>query len=69
MGVIFKMPRQSQVSQQIVTEIQSKKGAEGFRELQKMHDKQEINLDNVLNELMGAVREGKLDKKEVDKEN
>jgi predicted DNA-binding protein (UPF0251 family) len=69
MGVIFKMPKQSQVSQQIVTEIQSKKGAEGFREFQKLHDKKEINLDNVLNELMGAVREGKLDKKEVDKEN
>jgi predicted DNA-binding protein (UPF0251 family) len=64
MGVIFKMPKQSQVSQQIVTEIRSKKGAEGFRELQKLHDKKEINLDNVLNELMGAVREGKLDKKD-----
>jgi hypothetical protein len=65
MGVIFKMPKQSQVSQQIVTEIQSKKGAEGFRELQKLHDKKEINLDNVLNELMGAVRDGKLDKKDT----
>ena len=62
MGLIFKMPKQSQVSQQIVTAIQSKKGAEGFKELQKLHDKKEINLDNVLNELMGAVKSGKLDK-------
>ncbi len=63
LGLVFKLPKQSQVSQQIVTEIKSKKGAEGFRELQKMYDKPELNFDNVLNDLMGAVRDGKLDKK------
>lgn len=67
MGLIFKMPKQSQVSQQIVTEIQSKKGAEGFKQLKRMADSEEINLDNTLNEILAAVKDGKLDKKDVDK--
>ena len=63
MGLVFKMPRQSQVQQNIITEQQAKMGAEGFKQLKNMGDKEEINLDNVLNELLAAVKTGKLDKK------
>ena len=63
MGLVFKMPRQSQVQQNIITEHQAKMGAEGFKQLKNMGDKEEINLDNVLNELLAAVKTGKLDKK------
>jgi len=66
MGLIFKTPKHSLVQQHIVTEQQAKRGAEGFKQLKNMNDKEEINLDNVLNELLGAVKSGRLDKKEVD---
>ena len=61
MGLIFKMPKQSQIQQNIITEQQAKKGAEGFKQLKNMSNNEEINLDNVLNELLGAVKAGKLD--------
>jgi predicted transcriptional regulator len=65
MGLVFKMPRQSQIQQSITQEIAAKKGAAGFKQLKNMGEAQEVNLDNVLNELLGAVKSGKLD---VDKD-
>jgi predicted transcriptional regulator len=61
MGLVFKLPKQSQIQQSITQEIAAKKGAEGFKQLKHMGESQEINLDNVLNELLGAVKSGKLD--------
>lgn len=66
LGLVFKMPKQSMVQQNIITEQQARQGAEGFKQLKNMADNQEVNLDNVLNELLAAVKSGSLDKKDVD---
>ena len=64
MGLIFKMPKQSQsMIDQTISDRRDKKGAAGFQKLVNMAEKEEINLDNVFNELMAAVKEGKIDEK------
>jgi hypothetical protein len=68
LGLVFKMPRQSQVSQQIMHNMAEKKGQEGFKQLKTISDKEEINLDSVFTELMGAVQNGSMDKKDKDVE-
>jgi len=67
MGLVFKLPKQtqSQIQQNITQEINAKKGVEGFQKLKNISEDKEVNLDNVFNELLGAVKDGKLD---VDKE-
>jgi hypothetical protein len=62
MGLIFKMPKQSQIQQNIVQDITSRKGAEGFKQLKRMSDSSEVNIDSVLTELLAAVKSGTLDK-------
>lgn len=62
LGLVFKMPKQSMVSQQIQHNMAEKKGHEGFKQIKHIAENEEINLDSVFNELMGAVSEGKLDK-------
>jgi len=62
LGLVFKMPKQSMVSQQIQHNMAEKKGQEGFKQIKHLAENEEINLDSVFNELMGAVNEGKLDK-------
>jgi transposase len=61
MGLIFKMPKQSQVQQKIVHDLTVKRGNEGFKQIKHIAEQEEINLDNVFNEILGAVKEGKLD--------
>lgn len=64
LGLVFKMPKQSMVSQQIMHNMVEKKGQAGFKQIQQLANKEEVNLDSIFNELMGAVQEGKLDKDE-----
>jgi transposase len=67
LGLVFKMPKQSQVSQQIIHNMAEKKGQEGFKQLKIISANEEINLDSVFNEIMGAVKNGQIDKKDVNK--
>ena len=62
LGLVFKMPKQSMVSQQIQHNMAEKKGHEGFKQIKHIAENEEINLESVFNELMGAVNDGKLDK-------
>ena len=64
LGLVFKMPKQSQISQKITHDLTMKKGAEGFKQIQHMAAKEEVNLDNIFDELLGAVKDGKLDIKD-----
>jgi predicted transcriptional regulator len=61
MGLVYKMPKQSQIQQNIVQEMSIKKGSEGFKQLKQLNKTNELNLDNVFTELLGAVKDGKLD--------
>ena len=67
LGLVFKMPKQSMVQQEIMHNMMEKKGQEGFKQLKTISAKEEINLDSVFTELMGAVQNGTIDKKDVDK--
>jgi predicted transcriptional regulator len=66
MGLVFKMPARSQIQQSIISQQQTRRGSEGFKRLKNMESSEEVNIDNVLNELFGAVQDGKLDKKDED---
>ncbi|MCF8012499.1 MAG: hypothetical protein K9L56_14600 [Clostridiales bacterium] len=69
MGLVFKVPQKSQVQQQIMHDLQVH-GAEGYSQMKKVADENEINIDAVFEEIMGAVKEGKLEEsKEEDNGN
>lgn len=62
MGLVFKMPQRSQVQQNIMQEI-TMKGNEGFKQLQDVaKENDEVTIDAVYEEIMGAVKEGKIEK-------
>jgi hypothetical protein len=63
MGLVFKVPQRSQVQQQIMHDLHVR-GAEGFTQLKQVADENEINIDAVFEELLGSVKEGKLEKEE-----
>jgi len=63
MGLVFKVPQRSQVQQQIMHDLHVK-GAEGFTQLKQVADENEINIDAVFEELLGSVKDGKLEKEE-----
>jgi len=63
MGLVFKVPQRSQVQQQIMHDLHVR-GAEGFTQLKQVADENEVNIDAVFEELLGSVKEGKLEKEE-----
>jgi len=71
MGLIFKMPKQSQAMiNQTISDNRDSKGAAGFKHLKNLAEKEEINIATIYEELFAAVEDGKIDivdKKKVDK--
>jgi len=66
MGLVFKVPQRSQIQQQVMHDLHVK-GAEGFTQLKQVADENEINIDAVFEELLGSVKDGKLEKEDKDK--